>query len=110
VAQIIGFETDVVGGGYRLPRPFTDDPELPVYVVPGRRNQERYPAYHRLDVTLRRRYERRWGTLTPYVQVLNTYNRRNVLFYFYNYSDTPATRSGISMFPVLPTIGIEATF
>ncbi|HEY0154858.1 MAG TPA: TonB-dependent receptor [Longimicrobium sp.] len=110
VAQIIGFETDVVGGGYRLPRPFSEDPELPVYVVPGRRNQERYPAYHRLDVTLRRRYERSWGTLTPYVQVLNTYNQRNVLFYFYNYSDTPATRSGISMFPVLPTIGVEATF
>jgi hypothetical protein len=110
VAQIVGFETDVVGGGYRLPRPFTNDPDLPVYVVPGRRNQERYPDYHRLDVTLRRRYERRWGTLTPYAQVLNTYNRRNVLFYFYNYSDTPATRSGISMFPVLPTVGVEATF
>jgi hypothetical protein len=30
--------------------------------------------------------------------------------YFFNYSDTPATRSGISMFPVLPTIGVEATF
>jgi hypothetical protein len=26
------------------------------------------------------------------------------------YSDTPATRSGISMFPVLPTIVVEATF
>jgi hypothetical protein len=110
VAAITGFETDVVGGGYRLPRPTTEDPDLPVFIVPGRRNQERYPAYHRMDVTLRRTFERRWGTLTPYVQVLNTYNRRNVLFYFYNYSDTPATRSGISMFPVLPTIGMEATF
>jgi len=110
VAQITGFDTDVVGGGYRLPRPETEDPDLPVFVVPGQRNSERYPAYHRLDVTLRRSYERRWGTLTPYVQVLNTYNRRNVLFYFYNYGDVPATRSGISMFPVLPTIGVEATF
>jgi hypothetical protein len=36
--------------------------------------------------------------------------RPNALFYFYTYSDTPATRSGISMFPVLPTIGVEATF
>jgi hypothetical protein len=110
VAQITGIDTDVVGGGYRLPRPEAEDPELPVFVVPGLRNAERYPAYHRLDVTLRRTYERRWGTLTPYVQVLNAYNRRNVLFYFYNYSDVPATRSGISMFPVLPTIGVEATF
>jgi hypothetical protein len=110
IAQITAFETDVAGGGYRLPRPTGEDPEIPIYVVPGRRNEERYPAYHRLDVTLRRTFTPRWGTLTPYLQVLNTYNRRNVLFYFYNYVDTPATRSGISMFPVLPTIGIEATF
>ncbi len=110
IAQIIGFETDITGGGYRLPRPTGEIPELPIYVVPGRRNEERYPAYHRLDVTLRRTFSPRWGTLTPYLQVLNTYNRRNVLFYFYNYRDTPATRSGISMFPVLPTIGVEATF
>jgi hypothetical protein len=33
-----------------------------------------------------------------------------VLFYFYNFDQTPPTRSGISMFPVLPTIGLEATF
>ena len=110
IAQITAFETDVSGGGYRLPRPTSDDPDIPIYVVPGRRNQERYPAYHRLDVTLRRTFKPRWGTLTPYVQVLNTYNRRNVLFYFYNFSEAPATRSGISMFPVLPTVGVEMTF
>jgi hypothetical protein len=110
IAQITAFETDIAGGGYRLPRPTNDDPDIPIYVVPGRRNQERYPAYHRLDVTLRRTFKPRWGTLTPYVQVLNTYNRRNVLFYFYNFSEAPATRSGISMFPVLPTVGVEMTF
>jgi hypothetical protein len=34
----------------------------------------------------------------------------NVLFYFYNFDRTPPTRSGISMFPVLPTIGVDVTF
>jgi hypothetical protein len=110
VAQVVTFETDILGGGYRFPRPVSEDPDLPFNVVLGQRNRERYPAYHRLDVTVRRTYERRWGTLTPYVQLLNAYNRRNVLFYFYNYGDTPATRSGLSMFPALPTIGLEATF
>jgi hypothetical protein len=33
-----------------------------------------------------------------------------VLFYFYNFDRTPPTRSGISMFPVLPTIGVEVAF
>ena len=110
IAAFVGFETDVLGGGYRVPRPIGDDPDVPIYVVPGDRNGERYPAYSRLDVTLRREYRRRWGTLTPYLQVLNAMNRRNVLFYFYDYDKSPATRSGISMFPVLPTIGLEATF
>jgi hypothetical protein len=84
--------------------------ELPLVVVLGERNAERYPAYHRLDLTLRRTFRPRWGSYTPYLQVLNVYNQRNVLFYFYNYDRLPATRSGISMFPVLPSIGIEATF
>jgi hypothetical protein len=110
IAQVVSFETDVVDGGYRLPRPQGDDPEIPYYVVPGDRNRQRYPAYHRLDFTLRRPYVRRWGTFTPYLQVLNVYNQRNVLFYFHRYDKTPPTRSGISMFPLLPSIGVEASF
>jgi hypothetical protein len=42
--------------------------------------------------------------------VLNATNKRNVLFYFYDYDRTPATRSGISMFPTLPAFGFEASF
>ncbi|HEU0300720.1 MAG TPA: TonB-dependent receptor [Longimicrobium sp.] len=110
VAQVVSFETDVADGGYRLPRAEGDDPDVPYYIIPGDRNRERYPAYHRLDLTLRRPYARRWGTFTPYVQVLNVYNQRNVLFYFFNYDRTPPTRSGISMFPLLPSIGVEASF
>lgn len=37
-------------------------------------------------------------------------NRGNVLFYFYDYAKTPATRSGVSMFPLLPTVGVEMKF
>jgi len=110
VAAYVAFETDLVEGGYRVPRPLGDDPKIPLYIVPGERNAERYPAYTRLDLTFRRTYTHRWGTLTPYLQVLNATNRKNVLFYFYNYDRTPATRSGASMFPLLPTIGLETTF
>lgn len=110
VAAYVGFETDFIEGGYRVPRPVGDDPEIPTYVVLGQRNTERYPAYARLDLTFRRTYTKRWGTLTPYAQVLNATNQKNVLFYFYNFDRTPATRSGVSMFPLLPTIGVEATF
>jgi hypothetical protein len=110
VAAYVAFETDLVKGGYRVPRPVGKDPKIPLYIVPGERNAERYPAYTRLDLTFRRTWTHRWGTLTPYLQVLNATNRKNVLFYFYNYDRTPATRSGASMFPLLPTIGLETTF
>ena len=76
----------------------------------GSRNGNRYPAYHRLDLSMRRTFTFGWGTLTPHLDVLNVYNRRNVLFYFFDYSAEPATRSGLSMFPILPTVGVEVTF
>ena len=79
-------------------------------VVLGERNSSRYPLYHRLDVSFRRTFRKSWGALTPYVNLVNVYNRRNVLFYFYEYDRDPAVRSGISMFPVLPTIGLEVSF
>jgi hypothetical protein len=111
VGQFVAFETSILDGGYRVQRPRGDDDSgVPVYIVPGERNRQRYPTYHRLDATVRKPYTRRWGTLTPYLQVLNVYDRRNVLFYFYNYDAAPPVRSGISMFPVIPTIGVEVSF
>jgi hypothetical protein len=79
-------------------------------VVLENRNASRYPAYHRLDLSARRTYTTSWATLTPYVDVLNVYNRKNVLFYFYEYEKRPPVRAGISMFPVLPTLGLEVRF
>ncbi len=114
LGQYADWEYDVSTGNYRQVRRGDggedDDGENPFAVVLGPRNGERYPSYHRLDVTFRRTFKPRWGTATPYLQVLNLYNRRNPLFYFYNYDDSPPTRSGISMFPVLPTIGLEVSF
>lgn len=89
----------------------SDDPEAGQYgVVLGERNGTRYPARHRLDVSLRWELERGWGRMTPYVSILNVYDRRNVLFYFYQYDRDPPVRTGISMFPFLPTLGLEVSF
>lgn len=80
-------------------------------VVLGDRNAERYPAYHRLDLGFRRPIRRSWGTYTPFLDLLNVYNRRdNVLFYFYDYAADPPVRTGISMLPILPTVGVEVRF
>ena len=79
-------------------------------VVLEPRNSSRFPTYHRLDLSARKTFTQGWGTITPYVNVLNVYNRRNPLFYFFEYERTPPVRSGVSMFPVLPTFGFEVTF
>ena len=79
-------------------------------VVLEDRNASRYPTYHRLDLSFRRTFTKSWGVLTPYASLLNVYNRKNVLFYFFEYDRSPAARSGVSMFPVLPTFGLEVRF
>jgi hypothetical protein len=108
VSQYFGFRYSPLRGQYEPIAQPGGGP--PLFVALGDRNRERYPPYHRLDATIRRTFTRSWGSWTPYLQVLNVYNRRNVLFYFYNFDRIPATRSGISMFPVLPALGVEASF
>ncbi len=85
--------------------------EDPPYAVQlGDRNGARYPAYHRLDLSVRRDFNPTWGRLTPYLSLVNLYDRRNVLFYLYDFEEDPPQRSGFSMFPILPTAGLEIHF
>ncbi len=79
-------------------------------VALGPRNGARYPARHRVDLSIRKTIERDWGRMVPYVSVINLYNRKNVLFYFYDFEPDPPTRSGVSMIPFLPTLGVEVSF
>jgi hypothetical protein len=84
----------------------------------GPKNGERYPVRHRLDLSIRKEFKNIFGAglITPYINVLNVYDRRNVLFYFYTYEDSTSvdttkwTRRGFSMFPILPTFGFEMRF
>ena len=65
----------------------------------GPRNGSRYPTLnprHRLDLSLRKTITKGWGTMTPCLSVINVYNQKNVLFYFFNYDDAPPTREGVS--------------
>ena len=79
-------------------------------VLLGPRNGARYPARHRLDLSFRKTITKGWGTMTPYLSVINVYNQKNVLFYFFNYDAAPPNRQGVSMIPILPTLGFEVSF
>ncbi len=69
------------------------------------------PAYHRLDVRFSA-YTKFWNTdWVFYIDVINAYNRKNVLSYDYDLtSDYQIKRNTVGMFPILPTIGVNARF
>jgi hypothetical protein len=111
--------TPVVG----IQQPFGFDPVTgtftnqlrPTYIL-GEHNSERLPGYLRLDLAARKSYDRRWFggdvTLTPYLQILNVLNTRNVLIA----EPTPFAGAGGNrlryegQLPFLPTLGIEWKF
>lgn len=88
-----------------------DDGDIDWLPISGRRGEVRYPPYHRLDAgftksfKLFKRYDAEF-----YVQVLNVYARRNVLFYDYEIDENGVTRrEPVYMLPVpIPSFGIRA--
>lgn len=69
------------------------------------------PAYHRLDFRATA-YTYFWSTEWAfYIDVINVYNRKNVLGYDYSITnDLHIKRKTVGMFPILPTIGVNARF
>ena len=74
----------------------------------------RLPAYMRLDVSVKYLMKYPSMTVEPYLQVFNIGNRKNVWFMEYENSVSGGTvRPEIvknSMFPLLPTLGVNFTF
>jgi len=113
--------------GYYIER--APDIADPFYqTIPGGRNSLRYTPYHRLDLGAARHYQVKGVGIDLYLQVVNAYWRKNVFRTFYLFGSTangiddddddeideadegiPQKRS-ISIFPILPSIGITFDF
>ncbi|MBS1518758.1 MAG: TonB-dependent receptor [Bacteroidetes bacterium] len=72
---------------------------------------ETRPDYHRLDIRATA-YTNFWSTdWAFYIDVINAYNRKNVLGYDYSIDENlNIKRKTVGMFPILPTIGVSAKF
>jgi hypothetical protein len=107
--------TDVVGQLVRrrydpLTNSFsTDDREPEREPIGGVRNAARFPLFQRLDLSVTRTStgKRTWA---PYLSLINAYNARNVFTYVFDYVDNPPTRTTISQFPVIPTVGVSVSW
>lgn len=71
----------------------------------------RKPAYHRLDVRFNF-ITKIWGlNWTFYLDVINIYNRKNVVGYdYFIKEDFTVGKEQNNMFPILPTLGISVRF
>ena len=83
----------------------------------GEYNTDRLPAYHSLDLRFTKTSEYKSWTLNWYVQILNLYNRSNVHERVFSEVRDEATGtltgcevSDEPLFPILPTLGVSATF
>lgn len=73
--------------------------------VYGPLNNGRLPTYHRLDLTLKRKFELSDNsTLEAVISVTNAYNRQN-MFYF-----DRTLYERVDQLPILPSIGVSLTF
>jgi hypothetical protein len=82
-------------------------------------NAERLPAYHRLDIRLTAKTQFWGGRWEFYLDVINAYNRSNVIGYRYDIEDRRDLPNGrlpilvreqTDMLPLVPTLGISAVF
>jgi len=80
------------------------------------KNSQRYPPYFRWDVSFIRRKPFLNGYREFYIQIINITNHLNVLTYIYDNKYDEYTgeyviqRSGIPMFPIMPTFGMRFEF
>ena len=69
-------------------------------------NTLRYPAYHRLDLRLEKRFAFKKWSLDAYIDVQNLYNRKNVYYTFWE----DGKQKKVYYLPLIPFIGIQAGF
>lgn len=78
---------------------------IPIY---GETNSERLPPYHRLDLRVSKAFRfKSWG-LGIFLELLNAYNRKNLLDY--RYEDDYSDKNAINQLPFIPYLGITAEF
>ena len=104
---------------YRTGNPYTPvedaiiqfDPRngQPIYVpVYAETNSDRLPPYHRLDLRVSKTFQFGGWKLGTFFELLNTYNRQNLLDY--SYSENYTEREDVNQLPIIPYLGITAEF
>jgi len=96
-------------------RPYTpvvsawyDSQGLRWFPVPGVHNADRYPSYQRLDIRITRKFNFEAFDLDLYLEILNAYNRKNVVHYMWE--EDYSSKEKLTIIPFLPVLGVSARF
>jgi len=96
----------------------TDVPERIYYdgenfqLIYSYKDRLRLPAYVRLDLSFKLEWVTGWGSIEPYLEIINVFNRKNVSFRSYrlqlqeDYTLELESRDG-TQFPLLPFVGMN---
>jgi hypothetical protein len=83
-------------------------------IYPSSINEFRLPYYARLDLSLTYEIQYEGWSLSPYLQIFNLLNRKNVWFIQYNgvieNNMIKQDVHNVHMFPILPSIGVHVRF
>jgi hypothetical protein len=94
---------------------YIDNNYNPIYVKEyGQKNNYRMAPYHRLDLGIQFRKEKKWGERIWEISVYNVYNRKNPFFYNIEYHSSYGrsyTRlKQVSLFPIIPSVSYSFKF
>jgi TonB family protein len=73
--------------------------------IEGKRNSDRVPPFHQLDLRVDRRFTWKRVSLLTYIDVQNVYNHQNPEFL--NYSFDCRQSQPISSLPIIPSVGVR---
>ncbi len=74
------------------------------------RNNFRTPAYHRLDIGVNFKKEKKWGERTWSFGVYNAYNRKNPFFMQFEARGNKQVLVQYSLFPLIPSVSYNFVF
>jgi len=73
-------------------------------------NNYRTKSYHRLDIGLRYKKERKQYTQIYYIGFYNLYNRKNPYYYFFTTNNNQKKFYQFTLFPILPSLSYTLKF
>jgi hypothetical protein len=103
-------------GSIYVANPFPDWPinQNSVAIYPSEINAFRLPSYARLDLNINYEIKYDGWSMMPYLQIFNLLNRKNVWFIEYENevkaSSVNQKINNVTMFPILPSIGVTINF